>query len=718
MPSDLQINVTSTTPDAELHISDYIGSAYSPQVDVSEIEGGHRVTITSKGPDGIKPDEFDVMDGEDGLQGPKGDTGPQGEPGVKGDKGDKGDTGATGATGPQGPKGDKGDTGPTGPQGPKGDTGATGATGPQGPQGIQGPQGEQGPAGDDYVITSADYAAIAQQVETDIQPTITAAESATTAANDAAALATRAAASTWNAGNVLKGTLAESTVLTTDDAWAAPPESIDVFGKSTQASSTGKNLFNKNTVISGYTILTDGTLQQTDGLNLSDFIPVGASQAYTYSIPAGTKAYNKRIVCFDANKDFIGTIVETANNPMGACNITGTTQANAAYARVACETGRLDSAQLESGSTATSYEPYTGGKPAPSPDYPQPILSVDDLTLMLCGKNLFGAPTWAEISALELINSYRHWPMRLKPNTTYYVSNTEHDGYTSVGTNTYLLFSPKLDNSSWQALAHSTSGSTSGTITTDSSGIIYLAAHSNTTQAKYEAAINGVYTMLAEGSTAVPYEPYVGQSVQIPLDGHRLMMGGNINGYRDELRLSYVGPSTTDGLGVYTVTLYQRLAQARLADLNIDTYGSGTTFKFRATPNPAMGTLTGYSDIRCSAYEVVSAKGISYEMEPNTLCRRGTASQGYNTLMIRDADYVDASVSAFKAARGDVIVQWLLSAPQTIDLGTVELPLLPNPLTAWADGGSAQPTLAMVYERALSIVIPRIEEQLADMATS
>lgn len=85
----------------------------SPTVDVAEITGGHRVTIT----DATGAHSFDVADGEQGETGPKGDTGPQGE------KGDKGDTGS---------------------QGPKGDTGPTGPQGPQGVQGEQGPQGEPG----------------------------------------------------------------------------------------------------------------------------------------------------------------------------------------------------------------------------------------------------------------------------------------------------------------------------------------------------------------------------------------------------------------------------------------------------------------------------------------------------------------------------------------------------------------------------------------------
>ena len=69
-------------------------SAVSPVIDISEIDGGHRVSITDV--NGEK--SFDIMDGA---------------------KGDKGDTGATG------PQGDKGDTGATGPQGDKGDNGYT-----------------------------------------------------------------------------------------------------------------------------------------------------------------------------------------------------------------------------------------------------------------------------------------------------------------------------------------------------------------------------------------------------------------------------------------------------------------------------------------------------------------------------------------------------------------------------------------------------------------
>lgn len=45
--------------------------------------------------------------------------------------------------------------------------------------------------------------------------------------------------------------------------------------------------------------------------------------------------------------------------------------------------------QLELGSEATAYEPYTGGIPSPNPDYPQEIKSVVNPVVKVCGKNLF-----------------------------------------------------------------------------------------------------------------------------------------------------------------------------------------------------------------------------------------------------------------------------------------------------------------------------------------
>ena len=50
---------------------------------------------------------------------------------------------------------------------------------------------------------------------------------------------------------------------------------------------------------------------------------------------------------------------------------------------------------INSGSVAMPFEPYTGGKPSPSPDYPQEIVSAGEdgnLNVMVRGKNIFPGP--------------------------------------------------------------------------------------------------------------------------------------------------------------------------------------------------------------------------------------------------------------------------------------------------------------------------------------
>lgn len=44
--------------------------------------------------------------------------------------------------------------------------------------------------------------------------------------------------------------------------------------------------------------------------------------------------------------------------------------------------------------TYDDYEPYTGGKPSPNPEYPQEIKAVNKLSGVMCGKNLFNYNTY------------------------------------------------------------------------------------------------------------------------------------------------------------------------------------------------------------------------------------------------------------------------------------------------------------------------------------
>lgn len=82
-----------------------------------------------------------------------------------------------------------------------------------------------------------------------------------------------------------------------------------------------------------------------------------------------------------------------------------------------------------------SYEPYTGGKPSPSPEYPQEIKSVGkwndekqkyEVDVKVVGKNLFDVNYFAESENYQNKEGdatyWKYATFKVKPNTTYTVS--------------------------------------------------------------------------------------------------------------------------------------------------------------------------------------------------------------------------------------------------------------------------------------------------------
>lgn len=183
----------------------------------------------------------------------------------------------------------------------------------------------------------------------------------------------------------------------------APLERLELGGKTDQVQTTGKNLFDKNSVVNGV-IIADGTV--TDNAPLyatSDYIPVKPSVTY-----ACTETGSKRLKFFDADKQPVQNInFEDANVERGGTFTTGETTS---FIRLSLLREKLDSITLNEGSKSTPYEPYTGGKPSPSPEYPQEIKNVGkwnestqkyEVEISISGRNLFDFSTCEEGKIFE-----------------------------------------------------------------------------------------------------------------------------------------------------------------------------------------------------------------------------------------------------------------------------------------------------------------------------
>lgn len=206
----------------------------------------------------------------------------------------------------------------------------------------------------------------------------------------------------------------ESIVLT--DASDNHVRGLKVFGKSSQFTTTGKNLIsqpyvenllvNNNvtfTVNADYSITTNvtsagatvNTAFRLFGVGVADTqqLPSSVVPGETYTFSAGRvlpTGMSMAVYFYDSDQTAISSFLihETSSVtfkvPAAAVSWYG-------YIRIA--EGAVVSnttvyPMIELGDTATSYEPYTGGLSSPNPEYPQNIVSVENPTVDVYGKNL------------------------------------------------------------------------------------------------------------------------------------------------------------------------------------------------------------------------------------------------------------------------------------------------------------------------------------------
>ena len=198
-----------------------------------------------------------------------------------------------------------------------------------------------------------------------------------------------------NANSIISTAQGE-TILVTDSA-KVPPENIKLFGKTTQVSTEGNQLFNPD-ILNGSTTCTENNGDITVTISTTDTYLVG-SYSITGSVLFALGADTYAIGCSDSNIRVSiycvvdGTIygVDTNNE-----NNTFNTTANVVGVRIRSIDGtnlkgKTFKIMLNTGSALLSYEPYTGGQPSPSIDYPQELNSCGDdgnVVVELLGKNL------------------------------------------------------------------------------------------------------------------------------------------------------------------------------------------------------------------------------------------------------------------------------------------------------------------------------------------
>lgn len=185
------------------------------------------------------------------------------------------------------------------------------------------------------------------------------------------------------AENVLRGT-AKDTFIHVDDAFPSSLLGIEIEGATEQGSTTGANLFDVRKFIPNPSAYGLTASVEDDFICISGTASgIGDIQSPSFSI--GQYADNS-LSGKQLNLKIFGA-------PSYITRVYGLRTVDEAQIAVVASVHDGDKVDCKflltvSANTLTEYEPYTGGKPSPSPDYPQEIKVIGNPTIKILGKNL------------------------------------------------------------------------------------------------------------------------------------------------------------------------------------------------------------------------------------------------------------------------------------------------------------------------------------------
>lgn len=265
---------------------------------------------------------------------------------------------------------------------------------------------------------------------------------------------------------------------------------------------------------------------------------------------------------------------------------------------------------IEKGSTATAFEPYTGGQPSPSPDYPQEIKSVVNPTVKVCGKNLLNPTLFKDYSLTK--NGVTCKSVTDETGSYFLLDGTadsEIDFW--LQTNTVFAYDGSADKLtiSVRETCPDSYYLCVGTVERDfrntKAVTTSLKAFSFYIHVLKGAVINNyrIYVQVEVGDIATDYEPYTEQTVALPytLNAIPVSSGGNvtINGqqyiadYVDVERgklVRMVGEFDTKDLTVFGRSETDGVYRGYFSDSMLRKFVAGNSFRTKlfdgkSTPN-------------------------------------------------------------------------------------------------------------------------------------
>lgn len=174
-------------------------------------------------------------------------------------------------------------------------------------------------------------------------------------------------------GIAIINTMSGESPLVIPDSAERVNKRLELGGKTEQVQTTGKNLANPSEFVVGTLAGDTGNIINLKQYITTGYIPVIPGKSYSTS--CGNKFLAHTIFAYDKEKTKINSVINMSSEmPEGAAYIrlsykkidmTNVTESDMEELKKVC--------MVNEGSTVLPYEPYTGGKPSPSPEYLQEI---------------------------------------------------------------------------------------------------------------------------------------------------------------------------------------------------------------------------------------------------------------------------------------------------------------------------------------------------------
>ena len=522
----------------------------------------------------------------------------------------------------------------------------------------------------------------------------TAATKAVTDARDAIADVKATEAKLYPAAeNILVGS-ETGAVAHVEDAFAgATLRKIVVEGACKQDVTTGKNLvdaYNKENE-SGY-LTVDGTLKADSSYvyHVSDYVPIEPNTTYFVTMSRTTNTSAPAVCEYDSGKAFV------AGHNRLAKGAAFTTASNTAFVRVSCKTDEPGVIQLEKGSIQTAYEPYTGGKPSPSPEYQQPIAVIEHPTVKVVGRNLVDVPSMT-VAANQPTGNIVDCELIPQGETAYLSFVSSPESVFTARDAAALGLSDKDGNSRWSVKpADIAKGINRSELKPPFDAVRHqtIPCYRKPTTAfemsDYQLELGGYHD----------YKPYTEQSIAFTLPVEHPYLAKLPDGTADEIVVDEEGD----------VELVARVSKAIINASQLLDWGKGKAL-YDFPKDGRYYPQGGYNgtSVVCEKLEAKNGSDIYRGTEVGISVGSSVAHIQNCTTVLRLGDGVDAS------SIDGASFYYPLMTETRYPLGKIEMPKAQDSIVnAWTDA-EVTPNTSIRYVRDVNIVIANLESAIASI---